>query len=55
MTRAKELLMNTRMPIADVAYQVGYNNYISFNRNFKKAFGVSPQSFRQGGDSGARG
>lgn len=47
MEKAKELLENSRLPITDVAYQVGYGNYTSFNRIFKKVYGVSPQGFRK--------
>lgn len=46
MEKAKELLQTSKMPIADVAYQVGYYNYASFNRAFKKCCGTSPQSYR---------
>ena len=47
MEKARELLETSRLPIADVAYRVGYYNYTSFNRIFKKTFGVSPQSYRK--------
>lgn len=47
MERARELLETSKLPIADVAYQVGYYNYASFNRIFKKTYGRSPQSFRK--------
>lgn len=47
MEKAKILLENSRLPIADIAYQVGYYNYTSFNRIFKKFYGTSPQSYRR--------
>ena len=47
MEHAKLLLESTDLPITEVAYQVGYYNYTSFNRAFKKQFEESPQSFRQ--------
>lgn len=47
MERSRELLESTDLPIAEVAYQVGYYNYTSFNRAFKKQFDESPQAFRQ--------
>lgn len=50
MEKAKELLETSRLPITDVAYQVGYYNYTSFNRIFKKTYGMSPQSFRKQAD-----
>lgn len=48
MEQAKLLLETSHLPIADVAYRVGYYNYTSFNRIFKKTYGVSPQSCRRG-------
>ena len=50
MEKARELLETSRLPITDVAYQVGYYNYTSFNRIFKKTYGLSPQSFRKKAD-----
>lgn len=47
MEKAKLLLETTDLPIAEIAYQVGYYNYTSFNRAFKKQFDESPQAFRQ--------
>ncbi|MDE7243560.1 MAG: helix-turn-helix domain-containing protein [Oscillospiraceae bacterium] len=47
MEKAKELLENSQLPITDVAYQVGYYNYTSFNRVFKRFYGESPQGFRK--------
>ncbi len=50
MEKARNLLQTTRLPITDVACQVGYSNYTSFNRVFKKTFRMSPQSFRKQAD-----
>ena len=47
MERAAGLLEFTDLPIAEVAYQVGYLNYTSFNRAFKKQYEESPQIYRQ--------
>ena len=47
MEKARELLETSKLPITDVAYQVGYYNYTSFNRVFKKTFGTSPQGYRK--------
>jgi AraC family transcriptional regulator len=41
------LLRYTEMAIADVAFKVGYENPSSFNKAFKKRFGISPNEFRQ--------
>ena len=45
--KAKHLLELTNQPISEIAFQIGYFNYISFNRIFTKAVGVSPQIYRQ--------
>ena len=47
MEKAAGLLVLTDLPIAEVAYQVGYLNYTSFNRAFRKQYEESPQNFRQ--------
>lgn len=44
--RAKWLLQNTTQPIGEIAAAVGYYNYSSFNRNFGKVTGMSPQEFK---------
>jgi AraC-type DNA-binding domain-containing proteins len=43
---AKRLLKDTNMNMNDIALQVGYNNYQSFNRFFQKYEGVTPSEFR---------
>ena len=47
MEYAKFLLRNTDWSISDVAAAVGYYNYSSFNRSFKKMTGKSPQDWRK--------
>lgn len=47
MERAKALLETTRMPINEIAVKVGYASANSFNRAFKKYYGVSPMQMRQ--------
>jgi two-component system response regulator YesN len=44
--RAKELLRTTSMKCYEVAYQSGYNDAHYFSHIFKKATGLSPQSYR---------
>jgi two-component system response regulator YesN len=44
--RAKELLRTTSMKCYEVAYQCGYNDAHYFSHIFKKATGLSPQSYR---------
>ncbi|NKI33007.1 AraC family transcriptional regulator [Muricauda sp. DJ-13] len=43
---AKELLANTEnLNIIDVAYEVGYNNKVTFNKAFKKETQLTPSQF----------
>ncbi|BBN82772.1 hypothetical protein PA25_27570 [Pseudoalteromonas sp. A25] len=47
--RAKEMLADAafqKLPIIDVAYQVGFNNKTSFNNAFKKYTQTTPSQFR---------
>lgn len=44
--RAKRLLANPTMPVADVAVAVGFNDPSYFTRVFRKQEGVSPSEFR---------
>jgi two-component system response regulator YesN len=44
--RAKELLKNTKLRLADVAHNVGYNDTHYFSYVFKKNVGLSPREFR---------
>ncbi len=47
MKRATILLMSDR-PVADIAFDVGYNSLSSFNRHFLQEFGISPTQWRKG-------
>ena len=44
--RAKRLLEQTDLPIADIAQTVGYENTSFFYRRFRELYGISPKSFR---------
>lgn len=44
--RAKNLLLNTRWPVAHIAAYVGYPNIFNFSKRLKKSVGVSPTDFR---------
>jgi AraC-like DNA-binding protein len=47
---AKDLLCSTsrrQLNIIEVAYEVGFNNKVSFNKAFKAATGLTPSEFRQ--------
>jgi AraC family transcriptional regulator len=46
--RAKELLADTRLPIADVAFEVGYKSQSHFTTCFGKMVGLTPAAFRAG-------
>lgn len=43
---AKNMLDDTRMRVEDIAYAIGYENYISFYHVFKKVENLSPSEYR---------
>ncbi len=45
LSRAKELLLNGKGSVSDVAMSVGFDNVGYFDRVFKRAFGVTPKQF----------
>lgn len=47
MQKAKELLVRTRMPVAEVAEKVGYQTARYFIKLFKEAEGISPSVYRK--------
>lgn len=46
MNRAKELMLDVRNNIEDIAQKVGYKNYASFYRAFTREFSMSPTEYR---------
>lgn len=52
MKKATELLVMSQYDIQKISSMVGYENVTSFNRNFKKCFGISPGQFRAEGGRG---
>lgn len=42
---AMELLLERKMNISEIAYEVGFKNPSSFSKSFKKLFGKSPSDF----------
>ncbi|WP_294066347.1 hybrid sensor histidine kinase/response regulator transcription factor [Proteiniphilum sp. UBA1028] len=46
--KATELLINSEMNVAEIAYEVGFNDPDYFGKSFKKQFGVTPSQFRNG-------
>lgn len=47
MQRAKYLLVNTEMTVADIADELGYSNDYNFSRTFKNMYDVYPAMFRK--------
>lgn len=47
MHRAKKLLKETKMPIWEIAQQVGFDDYTYFSRVFKGIYGTSPRNIRK--------
>ncbi len=45
--KAAQLLTETDMTVYEVSYNVGYNDWKYFSREFKKQFGISPGKFVQ--------
>lgn len=43
---AAERLVKTALPVSEIAYGLGYQNASSFNRQFKRRFGLTPSEFR---------
>lgn len=49
--RAKELLLGTRLPVAEIAERIGYQSAKYFNKVFKSYEGRSPGQFRANPDA----
>ncbi|MCH8558503.1 MAG: response regulator [Balneolia bacterium] len=45
--RSAELLNQTNKTIAEICFEVGFNDQAYFSRSFKKQFGKSPSAFRK--------
>ncbi len=45
--KAKELLLDKKYAIQDIATQVGFNSSINFTRAFKKYEGITPSKYRE--------
>jgi AraC-like DNA-binding protein len=43
---AADRLVTTALPISEIAYGLGYQNASSFNRQFRRRFGLTPSEFR---------
>lgn len=44
---ARDLLVQTALPIKEIVYQVGFEDYNYFNRTFKRMEGIPPAQFRK--------
>lgn len=47
LARACEALSNTNIRILDIALENGFNSHETFTKNFKGAFGITPEMFRE--------
>lgn len=45
--RAKKLLLQEKLTIADIAYSLGFAHQSHFNRHFKRLVGITPKKFQQ--------
>lgn len=48
---ASKILLSSYATMEEVAYQVGYGNVSSFNRNFKKIIGMTPYQWKMSPDN----
>ncbi|MCK5094422.1 MAG: helix-turn-helix transcriptional regulator, partial [Spirochaetes bacterium] len=44
---AKKMLSKTKIPIKEIVFKVGFDDYNYFNRQFKKLEGMPPAKFRK--------
>jgi|ERR1043166_3174711 AraC-like DNA-binding protein len=44
--KTRDLLLNSNLPISEIAFAVGFQSLSQFNRVFKKLSGKSPTEFR---------
>lgn len=45
--RARTLLLETRLPVSEIAHRTGWNDAAHFSRSFAAKFGLPPRAFRQ--------
>lgn len=44
---ACKLLQNEKLSISDVCYEIGYQNFVNFNKHFKQITGKTPSTYRK--------
>lgn len=47
LSAARQLIMQSRLPLADIAVQTGFANQSTLSHAFKRSFGMSPRQLRQ--------
>jgi two-component system response regulator YesN len=47
MTSAKQLLLESTLPVSEISFQVGYSSFSHFARLFRQKVGVSPTDYRR--------
>lgn len=52
--RARHLMMNSNLPLADIATRCGFADQSALNRSFKKLHGISPGIWRRGATRGSK-
>lgn len=45
--RAKQLLLESSLPISEISLQVGYSNFSHFSKIFRELTGITPSDFRR--------
>lgn len=51
---AKQLILETRRPITEIAFAAGFNSIRRFNESFKASYRLTPSKLRKNGSSHAR-
>ena len=46
--KSAQLLLETNMPVAQIAFTVGFHDPAYFSRCFKKRYGIPPEAYRRG-------
>ena len=47
LNKSKELLSYTKLSIASIASSIGFNNTLTFSRQFKEKYGMTPSEYRE--------